>query len=155
MTTRDDAVLLDQRGSALWLRLNRPATMNGLNQELLDGLHRGLDRAAADDDIRCVVIGAVGRAFGIVSIGLSTGGMIGPMLFGWIMDSGMPRWVFGITAVFMMLTVALALIGDRRSLGRRCTMRISPGWSGGSTACGVRGSLGSPQWRSARSHWPA
>jgi len=70
--------------------------------------------------------GAVGRAFGIVSIGLSTGGMIGPMLFGWIMDYGMPRWVFGITAVFMMLTVALALIGDRRSLGRRRAMIAEP-----------------------------
>jgi MFS family permease len=70
--------------------------------------------------------GAVGRAFGIVSIGLSTGGMIGPMLFGWIMDSGMPRWVFGITALFMLLTVAFALIGDRRSHGRRRAMIAEP-----------------------------
>src|SRR5215813_9441156 len=62
--------------------------------------------------------GAVGRTFGIVSIGLSTGGMIGPMLFGWIMDLGAPRWVFGASVVFMVLTVALALIGDRKS-GRR------------------------------------
>jgi MFS family permease len=68
--------------------------------------------------------GAVGRAFGIVSIGLSTGGMIGPMLFGWIMDCGMPRWVFGATALFMMLTVALALIGDRPR-GRRERMATS------------------------------
>jgi MFS transporter, FSR family, fosmidomycin resistance protein len=66
--------------------------------------------------------GAVGRAFGIVSIGLSTGGMIGPMLFGWIMDLGAPRWVFGASVVFMVLTVALALIGDRTSLGRRQRM---------------------------------
>jgi MFS family permease len=66
--------------------------------------------------------GAVGRAFGIVSIGLSTGGMIGPMLFGWIMDCGAPRWVFGATVVFMVLVVVFALIGDRRSLGRRDTM---------------------------------
>lgn len=57
--------------------------------------------------------GAVGRAFGIVSVGLSTGGMIGPMLFGWIMDRGAPRWVFGASVVFMVLTVALALVGDR------------------------------------------
>src|SRR6266446_5007219 len=71
-------------------------------------------------------VGAVGRAFGIVSIGLSTGGMIGPMLFGWIMDSGMPCWVFGITAVFMVLTVALALVGDRRSLARRGAMVAEP-----------------------------
>ena len=64
--------------------------------------------------------GAVGRAFGIVSIGLSTGGMIGPMLFGSIMDLGAPRWVFGASVVFMVLTVALALIGDRsRSASNR------------------------------------
>jgi len=63
--------------------------------------------------------GAVGRAFGIVSVGLSTGGMIGPMLFGWIMDQGAPRWVYGASVVFMVLTVALALIGDRSPLGRR------------------------------------
>src|SRR5271167_4734637 len=62
--------------------------------------------------------GAVGRAFGIVSMGLSIGGMIGPMLFGWIMDRGAPHWVFGASVVFMVLTVALALIGDRRSLSR-------------------------------------
>ena len=62
--------------------------------------------------------GAIGRAFGIVSIGLSTGGMIGPMLFGWIMDRGAPHWVFGASVVFMVLTVAFALIGDRRSTGR-------------------------------------
>jgi MFS family permease len=67
--------------------------------------------------------GAVGRAFGIVSIGLSTGGMIGPMLFGSIMDLGAPRWVFGASVVFMVLTVALALIGDRsRSASNRRTV---------------------------------
>jgi MFS family permease len=62
---------------------------------------------------------AIGRAFGIVSVGLSTGGMIGPMLFGWIMDLGAPRWVFGASVVFMVLTVAFALIGDRSSPRRR------------------------------------
>jgi MFS transporter, FSR family, fosmidomycin resistance protein len=71
-----------------------------------------LVRAAAPPD-------AVGRAFGIVSVGLSAGGMIGPMLFGWIMDLGAPRWVFGASVVFMVMTVALALIGDRRSQRRR------------------------------------
>jgi MFS transporter, FSR family, fosmidomycin resistance protein len=42
------------------------------------------------------------------------------------MDYGAPRWVFGATAVFMMLTVALALIGDRRSLGRRGALVAEP-----------------------------
>lgn len=63
MADADDAVLIDQHDGALWLRLNRPTTMNGLNQDLLDGLHRGLDRAASEPDVRCLVIGAVGRAF--------------------------------------------------------------------------------------------
>jgi len=70
--------------------------------------------------------GAVGRAFGIVSIGLSTGGMIGPMLFGWIMDRGAPQWVFGASVVFMVLTVVVALVGDRRSLVRRRAMMATP-----------------------------
>jgi MFS transporter, FSR family, fosmidomycin resistance protein len=63
--------------------------------------------------------GAMGRAFGIVTTGFSIGGTVGPMLFGWIMDSGAPRWVFGASVVFMLLTVALALIGEHRPAGRR------------------------------------
>ena len=63
--------------------------------------------------------GAVGRAFGIVTTGFSIGGTVGPMLFGWIMDSGAPRWVFGASVVFMALTVALALLGEHWPLGRR------------------------------------
>jgi MFS transporter, FSR family, fosmidomycin resistance protein len=59
--------------------------------------------------------GAMGRAFGIVTTGFSIGGTVGPMLFGWIMDQGAPRWVFGASVIFMLLTVALALIGDRWS----------------------------------------
>lgn len=62
--------------------------------------------------------GAAGRAFGIVSTGFNIGGAIGPMLFGWIMDRGEPRWIFGAAVVFMTLTVAMALIGERRT-GRR------------------------------------
>jgi MFS transporter, FSR family, fosmidomycin resistance protein len=84
------------------------------------GFLSGLIMPSRDMLVRAAApAGAIGRAFGIVSIGLSTGGMIGPMLFGWIMDLGSPRWVFGASAVFMILTVALALIGDRWSLGRR------------------------------------
>jgi MFS transporter, FSR family, fosmidomycin resistance protein len=71
-------------------------------------------------------VGAVGRAFGIVSIGLSTGGMIGPMLFGWIMDRGAPHWVFGASVLFMLLVVVFALIGDRRSVGRPSAMAAQP-----------------------------
>ncbi|HTV43957.1 MAG TPA: MFS transporter [Stellaceae bacterium] len=70
--------------------------------------------------------GAIGRAFGIVTIGFSVGGTLGPMLFGWIMDRGMPHWIFGSSALFMLLTVVAALIGDRRLSERRSAALGSP-----------------------------
>jgi MFS family permease len=57
--------------------------------------------------------GAAGRAFGIVSTGFNIGGIISPLLFGWIMDRNLPHWVFGASAVFMVLTVLLALVTDK------------------------------------------
>jgi MFS family permease len=57
--------------------------------------------------------GAAGRAFGIVSTGFNIGGIISPLLFGWIMDQGASHWVFGASAMFMALTVLLALVTDR------------------------------------------
>lgn len=58
--------------------------------------------------------GAAGRAFGIVSTGFNIGGIVGPMLYGFIMDIHQPRWVFGISAGFMILTVLLTLATDRK-----------------------------------------
>ena len=58
--------------------------------------------------------GAAGRAFGIVSTGFNIGGIFGPMLYGFIMDHHLPRWVFGVSAIFMVVTVFLALATDRK-----------------------------------------
>src|SRR5580700_7872558 len=57
--------------------------------------------------------GAAGRAFGIVSTGFNLGGIVSPLLFGWIMDQNMPHWVFGASVIFMGLTVLLSLATDR------------------------------------------
>ncbi len=57
------SVLQEKRGAGLWLRLNRPDSLNGLHPDLLAGLHAGLDRAEVDEDIRVVVIAANGKAF--------------------------------------------------------------------------------------------
>src|SRR5438045_3762859 len=56
--------------------------------------------------------GAAGRAFGIVSTGFNIGGILSPLLFGWIMDQNAPHWVFGASVVFMVLTVVLALVTE-------------------------------------------
>jgi MFS family permease len=58
--------------------------------------------------------GAAGRAFGIVSTGFNIGGIVGPLLYGALMDHGLPRWVFAVSACFMLATVALAIATDRR-----------------------------------------
>jgi MFS family permease len=58
--------------------------------------------------------GAAGRAFGIVSTGFNLGGIVSPLLFGWIMDQNMPRWVFGASVIFMVLTVLLTIATERR-----------------------------------------
>src|SRR6476619_682459 len=56
--------------------------------------------------------GAAGRAFGIVSTGFNFSGILSPLLYGWIMDHGLPYLVFGASAMFMAFTVALALLTD-------------------------------------------
>ena len=59
--------------------------------------------------------GMAGRVFGIVTTGFNIGGTIGPMLGGWFMDTGAPRWIFYSSVCFMLATVLMVLIGDRRS----------------------------------------
>ncbi|MDI1264786.1 MAG: MFS transporter, partial [bacterium] len=58
--------------------------------------------------------GGAGRAFGIVSTGFNFSGILSPLLYGWIMDQSMPHWVFGASVAFMVLTVLLALVTDRK-----------------------------------------
>jgi MFS transporter, FSR family, fosmidomycin resistance protein len=71
-----------------------------------------LVRAAAPPD-------AVGRTFGIVTGGFGIGGMIGPLMFGFAMDHGAPRWVFGISVILMVAVAVVALVGDRRAAADR------------------------------------
>ncbi|MGY4283666.1 MFS family permease [Bradyrhizobium sp. LM2.7] len=61
--------------------------------------------------------GAAGRAFGIVSTGFNLGGIVSPLLFGWIMDQSAPHWVFGASVIFMLATVVLSPFTERRAKG--------------------------------------
>ena len=53
--------------------------------------------------------GATGKVYGFVYSGLDLGGSLSPLLFGWLLDQHQPQWVFGVTAVFMLLAVATVL----------------------------------------------
>ncbi len=58
--------------------------------------------------------GAEGRVFGIVTTGFNFGGMVSPVVFGALMDHHLPAWLFFASAIFMLMTAALALFGERR-----------------------------------------
>ena len=58
--------------------------------------------------------GGEGKTFGIVSTGFNLGGIVGPLMCGYFIDSGMPSLVFWATVVFMTLTVALTWAQERR-----------------------------------------
>lgn len=60
----DDAVRYEVRGPAAWLTIDREDRRNALSDEVIAGLLAGLERAAADGEVRAVVLtGAGERAF--------------------------------------------------------------------------------------------
>jgi enoyl-CoA hydratase len=59
-----DVVRSERRGPALWLIIDRPERRNALSAEVIGGLLEGIESAAADPDVRVVVLtGAGDRAF--------------------------------------------------------------------------------------------
>lgn len=62
--------------------------------------------------------GQAGSVFGIVSTGFNIGGIVGPLLFGWIMDHAPPVWIFGAAIIFMLATALYGFISDRRTAAR-------------------------------------
>ena len=69
--------------------------------------------------------GAAGRVFGIVSTGFNIGGIIAPIIYGWILDHLAPTWVFFVSSGFMAATVLLVLWTDwraRRAVSARVTV---------------------------------
>jgi enoyl-CoA hydratase len=56
-------VLEERRGPALWLTLNRPDKLNAINAEMVAALRDAFRRAAADDEVKIVVVTGAGRAF--------------------------------------------------------------------------------------------
>lgn len=61
--TSEPVLVTEQRESAAWLILNRPDVMNALSPDVAQALGDALDAAEEDASVRCVVIGARGRAF--------------------------------------------------------------------------------------------
>ncbi len=62
-TAQGPPVLVERRGRAAWLTLNRPETLNVVTRDLLEALLDALETLAGDDDVRAVVLTGSGRAF--------------------------------------------------------------------------------------------
>ena len=59
----DSLVLAAQQGPVLTLTLNRPAALNSFTEAMHQALRAALDAAAANPEVRCVVLTGAGRGF--------------------------------------------------------------------------------------------
>ena len=59
----NDAVLYDVRDEVATITLNRAASLNAMNNALLDGLVEALRQVSRDDSVRAVVLTGAGRGF--------------------------------------------------------------------------------------------
>ena len=59
----EEAVLFSVENHVATITLNRPKSLNSMNDKRIDGLHEALDRAEQDEEIRCVVLTGSGKAF--------------------------------------------------------------------------------------------
>src|SRR3981081_171339 len=62
--TDNNSVVLEKRGQALWITINRPEKRNAINGDVVAGIARGYRDAHDDPDVRVIVLtGAGDKAF--------------------------------------------------------------------------------------------
>lgn len=76
----------------------------------LAGLFSGMVMPSRDMIVRAATpAGASGKVFAFVSVGMNIGGIVAPLLFGWVLDHLDGRWVFWASAAFMTLAVTTVI----------------------------------------------
>jgi MFS transporter, FSR family, fosmidomycin resistance protein len=87
----------------------------------LNGFVNGLMQPSRDMLVRAVTPdGQFGKVFGFVTTGFNIGGIISPLMFGYVMDSGHPHAVFflvGALSVLAILTLVPRFACGRRKAG--------------------------------------
>lgn len=61
--------------------------------------------------------GEMGKVFGFVSTGYNVGGILGPVMFGYLLDNADPTLLFWTVGLISLLTVATVLVTGQA--GRR------------------------------------
>lgn len=59
----EDAVLFSLKGQVAVITMNRPQSLNSMNEALIDGLHAALTRVETDPSVKCAVLTGNGKAF--------------------------------------------------------------------------------------------
>jgi MFS transporter, FSR family, fosmidomycin resistance protein len=76
------------------------------------GLFYGIVMPSRDMIVRAVTPpGSFGKVFGFVTTGFNIGGMISPLIYGWLLDSGNPSAVFVLSAACGAVTILAIVIG--------------------------------------------
>jgi enoyl-CoA hydratase len=71
----DDLIRYERRDALAVLTLNRPEKLNAISRAMIEGLHRALDAAEADDAVRAIIVVGAGRAFSAgFDLDMETGG---------------------------------------------------------------------------------
>ena len=52
----EDAVLFSLKGQVAIITMNRPHSLNSMNEALIDGLHEALTKVEKDPAIKCAVL---------------------------------------------------------------------------------------------------
>lgn len=80
------------------------------------GLFNGLVAPSRDMMIRAVTPpGEMGKVFGFVSIGYNIGGIVGPVMFGYLLDNADPGLLFWAVGAISLTTVATVLVTGHQS----------------------------------------
>lgn len=127
---------LEREDGALGIRLNRPEVLNALSLELLSELREALTQAAADPEVRAVLLSGAGRGFCAGADLASTGvdAAIGELIEGYYnpvvrMIVAMPKPVVAaVNGVAAGAGLSLALACDLRLLSPKATFVV--GFSG-------------------------
>ena len=82
------------------------------------GLTNGLIGPARDMLVRrASPKGSMGKVFGFVFSGQTIGQAVAPLLFGFMIDSGVPAWIFYTSALFTILCMVVVLVSAKHSGG--------------------------------------
>jgi FSR family fosmidomycin resistance protein-like MFS transporter len=79
------------------------------------GFFSGLTMPSRDMIVRAVTPhGAYGRVFGFVSTGFNIAGIVSPLIFGQLLDRGLPREIFFFMAFCALLSIATVFVSTTR-----------------------------------------